>query len=132
MPLITYDFKIPANTPKTAPKRDKIKVPAGVLRRIWILIPPGHRALAHMVIKHGETQIIPHEGVIHGDSELIVLDEYYEFKTDDVITLEGWNDDPYYFHTFYLRFLIQPPLLAAPELELIKGLRVMLEAMGVL
>jgi hypothetical protein len=132
MPLITYDFKIPAATPKISPKRDKVRVPAGVLRRIWILIPPGHRALAHMVIKHGETQIIPHEGVIHGDSELLVVDEYYEFKTDDVIVLEGWNDDPYYYHTFYLRFLILPPLLAAPEVELTKGLRVMLEAMGVL
>ena len=76
----------------------------------------GHKALAHLVIRHGETQIIPWSGDIHGDGEQLVFDEVYELKSEDVLVLEGWNDDVQYPHRFIVRLLILPQPYAFPEL----------------
>ena len=106
MPLVCQDITIPPNTPQDSPVRVQVPVPAGVIRKVWVLIPYGHKALAHLVIKHGETQIVPWTGDIHGDGEQLVFDETYELKTDDTLTLEGWNEDTIYPHRFIVLSLI--------------------------
>jgi len=131
LPLVCADFTIPQNTPKESPHRLSVKVPAGVIRKVWIIIPPGHMGLAHMVIKHGETQVIPWVGDVHGDNESLVFDETYELPTEDVLTFEGWNEDSKYPHTFIIRLLILPRHIAYPEYSMLLALKRMLEVMGV-
>jgi hypothetical protein len=131
MPLIAVDFTIPANTPKESPVRMQVRVPAGVIRRVWVIIPPGHVGLAHMVIKHGETQVIPWAGDLHGDNESLVFDETYELPSEDVLTFEGWNEDSKYPHTFIVRLLILPRHIAYPEYSMLLALKRLLEVMGV-
>jgi hypothetical protein len=131
MPLVCIDFTIPPNTPKESPARAAVKVPAGVIRKVWVIIPPGHMALAHMVIKHGETQVIPYYGDIHGDSESLVFDETYELASEDTLTFEGWNEDVKYPHTFIVRLLILPKHIAYPEYGVLLMIRRLLEVMGV-
>lgn len=131
MPLVCTRITIPPDTPKEAPVREKVKVPPGVIRRVWVLIPWGHKALAHLVIKHGETQIIPHSGDIHGNGETLEFDETYEIDTEDYLVLEGWNEDVKYPHTFYVRFLTLPKVVAYPELAMLRSFKRMLEVMGV-
>jgi hypothetical protein len=131
MPLICADINIPANTPKENPVRVQVKVPAGVIRKVWVLIPYGHKALAHLVIRHGETQIIPWYGDIHGDGEQLVFDEVYELPTEDYLTLEGWNEDTTYSHRFIVRLLILPKPYAYPELAHLFALKRLLEVMGI-
>lgn len=130
MPLICADINIAANTPQTSPARASVKVPAGVIRKVWVLIPYGHKALAHLVIKHGETQIIPWAGDIHGDGEQLVFDEVYELPTEDYLTLEGWNEDSTYPHRFIVRLLILPKPYAYPEVYSLLSLKKLFEAMG--
>ncbi len=130
MPLVCTDITIPPATPQDSPVRVNVSVPAGVIRKVWVLIPPGHMSLAHLIIRHGETQIIPHAGDIHGDGEQLVFDEVYELKTDDVLTLEGWNEDTTYSHRFIVRLLVLPKAIAYPELALFSAFKQMLEAMG--
>jgi len=130
MPLICEDIVIPANTPQTSPVRIQFKVPAGIIRKVWVLIPYGHKALAHLVIRHGETQIIPYFGDIHGDGEQLVFDEVYELPTEDYLTLEGWNEDTTYSHRFIVRLLMLPKPYAYPELGLLSIIKKVLEAMG--
>ena len=130
MPLICADITIPPNTPQTSPTRVLVKVPAGVIRKVWVIIPWGHRALAHLVIRHGETQIIPHYGDIHGDGEQLVFDEIYELPTEDNLVLEGWNEDAKYEHRFIVRLLVLPKPYAYPEVYSLLSLKRMLEAMG--
>jgi hypothetical protein len=130
VPLVCADINIPPNTPQDSPVRVSVSVPAGVIRKVWVLIPYGHKALAHLIIRHGETQIIPHVGDIHGDGEQLVFDEVYELKTDDTLTLEGWNEDTTYSHRFIVRLLILPKAIAYPELALFSAFKSMLEAMG--
>jgi len=131
MPLICADITIPPNTPQTSPTRVPVKVPAGVIRKVWVIIPWGHRALAHLIIRHGETQIIPHYGDIHGDGEQLVFDEIYELPTEDYLTLEGWNEDTTYSHRFIVRLLILPKPYAYPELAHLFALKRLLEVMGI-
>ena len=131
MPLICADITIPPNTPQTTPVRANIKVPAGIIRKVWVLIPYGHKALAHLVIRHGETQIIPWAGDIHGDGEQLVFDEVYELPTEDYLTLEGWNDDSKYEHKFIVRLLILPKLYAYPEIASLSVIKRLLEGLGI-
>jgi hypothetical protein len=131
MPLICADITIPANIPQTSPVRASVKVPAGVIRKVWVLIPYGHKALAHLVIRHGETQIIPWYGDIHGDGEQLVFDEVYELPTEDTLILEGWNEDVKYDHKFIVRLLILPKAYAFPELGMLLALKKVLEVMGI-
>ena len=51
-------------------------------------------------------------------------------KTDDTLTLEGWNEDTIYPHRFIVRLLILPRAVAYPELSLLSAFKTMLEAMG--
>jgi hypothetical protein len=131
MPLITADITIPPLTLKENPIRVEVRVPAGVIRKVWVLIPAGHKALAHLIIKHGATQIIPFEGDIHGDNEPLEFDEVYELRTEDKLILEGWNEDDTYPHSFFIRLLILPKLFAYPEVTFALALRKMLEVMGI-
>jgi hypothetical protein len=131
VPLVCKDIDVPASTPQTSPVKVSVKVPAGVIRKVWVLIPYGHRALAHLIVRHGETQIIPFEGDIHGDGEELVFDEVYELPTEDYLTLEGWNDDSKYSHKFIVRLLILPKTVAFPELATLFALKRVLEVMGI-
>jgi hypothetical protein len=131
MPLICADINIPPNTPQTSPVRASVKIPAGVIRKVWVLIPYGHKALAHLIIRHGATQIIPYYGDIHGDGEQLVFDEIYEISTEDTLTLEGWNDDVKYDHKFIVRLLVLPKPYAYPEVYHLITLRKVLEVMGI-
>jgi hypothetical protein len=54
----------------------------------------------------------------------------YELKTDDTLTLEGWNEDTTYPHRFIVRLLILPRIIAYPEISLFSAFKKMLEAMG--
>jgi len=129
--LICTDIVIPPSTPKESPARVFVEVPPGIIRKVWVLIPHGHKALAHLVIKHGETQIIPWSGDIHGDGEQLVFDETYELKSKDELVLEGWNDDVQYPHRFIVRLLILPPLFAYPEAMTLTSLKFALGVMGI-
>jgi hypothetical protein len=131
MPLVCADINVPANTPQTSPVRVQVKVPAGVIRKVWVLIPYGHKALAHLIIRHGETQIIPWYGDIHGDGEQLVFDEVYELPTEDTLVLEGWNEDTKYPHRFIVRLLILPKPYAYPEVYSLFALKRVLEVMGI-
>jgi predicted trehalose synthase len=131
LPLIAVDFTIPQNTPQSSPTRIQVKVPAGVIRKVWVIIPPGHMGLAHLVIRHGETQIIPWVGDIHGDNESLVFDETYELPSEDILTFEGWNEDSKYPHMFIVRLLVLPKHVAYPEYSMLLALKRLLEVMGV-
>jgi hypothetical protein len=131
MPLICADITIPPNTPQASPIRASVKVPAGVIRKVWVLIPYGHKALAHLIIRHGETQIIPYYGDIHGDGEQLFFDETYEIPTEDYLTLEGWNDDSKYEHKFIVRLLVLPKLYAYPEIASLSIMKKLIEGLGI-
>jgi len=108
-----------------------IQLKPGVLRKVHILIPPGHHALAHLRVLRGETQIIPDTGTIEGDGESLSFDEYIEIPTEETWRIEVWNEDEVYPHCFYVRFEVVPKFVANPVAVLVQLFRRLLEVMGI-
>jgi len=109
--LFTFSITAPANTPKTSPAKLTMKLRAGVITKISVLIPPGHAALAHLAIVHGETQIMPwgEDQFIEGDDESIPWEPDYELTSEPAaLQARAWNEDDAYPHTFYIRIWIDP------------------------
>jgi len=118
--LYCVDITAPANTPQSSPVTQDVTIKAGVIRKIIVLIPYGHKALAHLVIKDGATQVFPREGDIHGDGETLTIDTWIEIpEPERTLTLVAWNEDTKYSHTFYVRIIVLPVWLAAPEVWLL-------------
>jgi len=114
--LYTAKLTIPANTPRDSPVSTSVKLKRAVLVRISIRIPPGHFALTGLRIKYGRLQLWPEEPDtwLTGDDEAIMWDEYFELPHDPTrLTLEGYNEDVTYEHSFYVRFMTLPKIVAA-------------------
>jgi len=108
--LYTASITAPINTPKTSPTTKELKVKAGYITKIQVLIPSGHSALAHLAIRYGETRVIPwgDDEYIEGDAETVPWEEELELRGEPVsLTLEAWNQDDTYEHTFYVRIWVE-------------------------
>jgi len=120
--LFTFSITVPANTAKTNPVKKTIKLRAGTITKISVLIPTGHCALAHLAIYHGETQIMPwgEDQYIEGDGETIDWTPDYQLPSEPAtLEVRAWNEDDTYQHTFYLRIWIKK-VKAQPNWPLIE------------
>jgi hypothetical protein len=107
--LFTFVVTVPPNTPSYQPIRQELKLRAGVITKIGILIPAGHQALAHLALKYGETQIIPHgeDQWIEGEDEPLEWDEDIEIPSEPTsLNADAWNEDDTYPHSFYIRIWV--------------------------
>lgn len=109
----------------------ELAIPRGVVTRIIVLIPYGHKALAKLRFLRGATQIIPHLGWIRGDGETLEWSEMIDVATDETWTVHVVNDDSLYPHCFYIRIEIQPRHIAKPFDQLLHVIKKMLEALGI-
>jgi len=109
--LFTFDVTAPVGSTKTSPASLEMKLKAGVVSKISVLIPDGHMALAHLAIKYGETQIMPwgDNQNLHGNDESVTWEEGFELPSEPAsLTAQAWNDDEENPHTFYLRVWVTP------------------------
>ncbi|MEM4020027.1 MAG: hypothetical protein QXG57_07365 [Thermofilaceae archaeon] len=116
----------PSSTSRTA-----ISLKPGVITRIIVLIPYGHKALAKLRFLRGATQVIPDTGWIQGDGETLEWSEMVDVPTDETWTAEVVNDDSTYPHCFYIRIEIQPRTVAKPLDSLLSVFKRLLEVLGV-
>jgi len=114
--LFTFVVTAPANTPWNQPAKQEMKLRAGIITKISVLIPAGHQGLAHLAIKSGETQIIP-EGAgewIEGDDESPEWLEEIELPSEPAsLNASAWNEDDTYPHSFYIRIWVTEEKAAA-------------------
>lgn len=108
-----YDvsFTISANTAKSAPREERVKLTHGVIHRVEIGFPDNCAGLAHLQIREGGHQVWPTnpQGSFNTDGYTIVIDDYYElFEEPYTLTLVGWNLDDTYDHTLEVRFGVLP------------------------
>ena len=102
--------RVPPNTPKTSPLTFEVKLPAGILAHVKILIPPGHQALAGVRIRRGLEIIVPHhqDDWIKGDNVTVEDEPMIRLpESENVLIIEAYNEDEYYPHTFYIYFKIK-------------------------
>ncbi len=111
MPIYSFKFVIPKNTPKDNPFIQKFKVKKYVLKKVIVRIPPGHAGLTGLQIWYGNEQLIPkNEGSwITGSNEWIEWDEYYVlFEQPQELTFKGYNEDEENDHYFLVYFNVIP------------------------
>jgi len=106
-------------------------VKAGVVTKIIVLIPYGHKALAKLRFLRGVTQIIPDLGWICGDGETLEWSEMIDVPMDETWTIEVVNEDSKYPHCFYIRMEVQPRHVAKPLDSLLSIFKRVLEVMGI-
>lgn len=130
-------FSVRVTAPPSTPRSDMVcrslTLPRGVITDIYVLIPPGHMGLAHLVIKHGETQIVPWnpDGDICGDDVVYHLRPYYTLRTHEEIRICAWNDDDTFEHTFYVVINVVPISVAYFARLVARMLARLLKVMGV-
>lgn len=114
--LFTFAVTVPPNTPWDQPITQELKLRAGVITKIAVLIPAGHQTLAHLAIKYGMTQIIPHgeDQWIEGDDETLEWNEDFELPYEPIsLTASAWNEDDTYPHSFFIRIWVSKEKAAA-------------------
>jgi hypothetical protein len=108
--LFTFSITAPANTPKSDPVRQTLKLKAGWITKVEVLIPNGHEALAHLAIYDGETMIMPwgEDQYIEGNDEIITWEPDYLLPSEPAtLEVRAWNEDEEYQHTFYIRIWVE-------------------------
>ena len=111
---MNYDFSImvPAGTVKINPHTQKLKLTYGVITRVMILIPQGHRGLAHLQLLYHEFQMYPLNpgGDYHGSGVPVGFDERQViFVTPFEFKARGWNLDDTYEHEFIVNITMMRP-----------------------
>lgn len=110
MTVFKHVFTVPANTPSNNLHQEKVQIEGEMLTEIRVRIPPGHAGLAYMRIRYGSEQWWPKpEGKwLSGDDEIIIIQDNWqlpEYKTN--LTLEGYNLDTTYAHSFHILITVK-------------------------
>ena len=106
LPIYSKRLRIPANTSESDYVETQVEVEGDVLKKVSILIPSGHQALAHFRLRYGIKNIVPYEEDqwIEGDSETVVFEPNWELPEHPcLLRLQGYNEDDTYEHSFYVR-----------------------------
>lgn len=126
-----YDvsFTIPANTTRSAPHTEDLKLTHGIIHRIELGFPSGCAGLAHLQIRKGLHQVWPTnpQGSFNTNGYTIPINEYYELTGEPyILTLVGWNLDDTYDHTLEVRIGILPAAVLMPEASMIAAFKKLL------
>lgn len=131
-----YDFTltVPANTAKSAPASETMKLTTGIIHRVEIQFPSGCLGAVHVYLEHEGHQFLPSnpDGSFASDGYTIPIDEHYEIKsglTD--MWVRGWSDAEDYDHTITVRVGILPLETVSPFVGIIGALRKFLKLVGV-
>jgi len=133
MAIYTAKLTIPANTPRDRPVSVSIELTRAVLTRLSIRIPAGHCALTGLRISYADMCLWQEESGtwISGDDEVLEWNEYFELPDDPTrLTLEGYNEDDTYEHSFYVRMMTLPKAIAYPWLVVSKFVKLFSRLVG--
>lgn len=110
--LYPFQITIPLGTPKATPQISNLAMPAKLVKKVTIRIPPGPRGEVGISIGQAGTGIFPAQSpaVSNANSSqwLVDDDRTFEFEPDDTLTSGAWQLIGYntgkYDHTIQLIF----------------------------
>jgi len=123
------DLTIPPLTSYLSPVETKVRVFPGMVRRVWVMFPPGPKGLAHVTIYHWGWQVWPWApGTDFAwDNFVYTFEDRYPLTAEPLeFVMKGWSDDDFYPHTISFAVTVDP---APKQTELLKLHRT-LEALG--
>lgn len=109
-----YEFvvTVTAGTAKTATAKTPMGMPARVVERIEVRIPPGPRGEVGFQLGSGGLQIVP----LNAGTFIVADDERLSFDLTDQLTSGAWQLIAYntgvFDHTLYVRFFCSVPSAA--------------------
>lgn len=116
-----FNVTIPKDTLETDKYRKTLILSYGVITKIRIDIPAGHKGLAHLQLLYHEFQVYPlsRGEDYHGDNMYIECEDDFPIMTDPLkIIAEGWNEDDTYEHSFLVSIVLSKPKTKTEEIPL--------------
>ncbi len=104
-----FAVTVPAGTQASAPQVTALTMPARIVRRVRVRVPPGPAGLVGWALGAAGQRVLP-----WGPNQWIVADnEAIVWDLDDQITSGAWQLQAYntgvYAHTLYVTFELDPP-----------------------
>ena len=106
LPTYCKRLRIPANTSEENYVEVQVEVEGDILKKVVVLIPDGHHALAHFRLRYGIKNIVPYEEDqwLEGNNEQVTFEPNWELPEHPcLLRLQGYNEDDTYEHSFYVR-----------------------------
>ncbi len=108
-----YAVTVPAGTAQATPQVTALAMPARIVRRVRVRIPPGPFGVVGFALSMSGQRIVP-----WGDQQWFVgNDEALSWDLEGMPTSGAWQLQAYntgnYAHTLYLTFELDPPQAAA-------------------
>jgi hypothetical protein len=104
-----FSVTVPAGTQSSSPQVTALTMPARIVRKVRVRVPPGPAGLVGWALGAAGQRVLP-----WGAGEWIVADnEVIEWELEDQIESGAWQLQAYntgvYDHTLYVTFLTDPP-----------------------
>jgi len=133
MGVFTYVLTIPPAIAEPGRAEIEAEIEGTVLRRVSVLIPSGHQALAGMRIRYGARSILPigENSWLSGDNESLTFELHWPLpESPCTLIIEGRNDDMCYPHSFYIRIETDTEETVRPEDRLASFINLLAYFMG--
>lgn len=107
-----FDISIPFANKEANPHTEILKLSYGVITKVQIVVPGGHKGLAHLVLKYHESQMYPlsRGENYHGDDISIVFEDMFPlYVAPYELKAVAWNDDDTFPHAFLVGINILRP-----------------------
>ena len=115
--LYSKQITIAASTTQANSSKSYFKVNKGVISNMWITFPAGCAGLVKLRIYYEGHPFVPvnADNYIRGDNYTFKFPVMFEITEEPMrLTVEAWNDDDTYAHTFDILFLILPKSVVLP------------------
>ena len=135
MSYFSKTISVPANTSSSSPQQSTLEIQHGVIHRIHVSIPSGHAGLSGVRILKGLHQVAPTSGSewFTGDDAKIDYNEHIEiFETPFELTIEAYNTDDTYAHTFVVGVGVLPEWVLLPQKAMQETLKALSDLFGVM
>jgi hypothetical protein len=118
MSYFSKSIIVPKNTPSDTPLQETIAVQTGIVHRVHVSIPSGHAGLTGVHVLQGLHQVAPTTGSewFSGDDVELDYPEFVEIKESPFeLTIEAYNRDDTYDHTFVVAIGVLPEWVLLPQ-----------------
>jgi len=136
MSYFSKTISVPANTASEDFISETFDIQFGIVHRIHISIPSGHAGLTGIRVLQGLHQIAPTSGSEWFSGDDLELD-YTEFievdETPFELTVDAYNEDDTYAHTFRVGVGVMPRYVMLPQeilQEILRGVSSLMAGMA--
>jgi len=119
MSFFWYTIKCDENVEQKDALTQELKLKAGVIHRVVVIIPSGHAGLMHLQIFDALHEVYPTspDETFHGDNIVLTFRDWFDLKAQPFsLDAKYWNLDDTYNHEMIIGFGVLPKWVLLPQL----------------